>query len=471
MVFSSIDFLFKFLPVFLLLYYLLPKSWRNGTLFVGSVLFYAYGALEQPLYLLLILLCLVINWSIGVLMNKYPRQRKFWFVLGLVYDFAWLFVFKYADFLFSSVQSLLDRVWPSSGITLPYVDLLLPIGISFYTFQIVSYLADVYRRTVPTEQSFLRLGTYLMMFPQLIAGPIVTYSSVADQLVKRRTTLELICDGFRDFTLGLGFKVLLANRIGSLWNDVSVIGYESLSTPLAWMGIVAFSMQLYFDFYGYSLMAIGLGKMLGFQLPENFNHPYMSKSMTEFWRRWHITLSSWFRDYVYIPLGGSRKGLPRTIFNLLIVWLFTGLWHGASWNFAAWGLTLFILIALEKLFLKKVFDRLPVLGHLYIIVIAPLTWLLFAVTDFEQIGIYFTRLFPFLPAVAGNVLENDWLIHGDTYGVLLLIGVIFCTDLPLRAYHKIKNTVIGALLLLAIFWGSVYCLYIGLNDPFLYFRF
>lgn len=471
MVFSSIDFLFKFLPIFLVVYLLFPKKGRNLWLFIGSVAFYAYGALEQPLYLVLILLSVIVNWLLGRFMEAFPRARKFWFIVGLIYNFGWLFIFKYAGFIFSSVQTVLDKFWPTLGFSLPHVDLLLPIGISFYTFQIVSYLADVYRKTVPADRSLLRVGTYLMMFPQLIAGPIVTYATVADELRSRRVTFRKVNDGFCDFTLGLGFKVLLANRIGSLWTDITTIGFDGISTPLAWMGIVAFSMQLYFDFYGYSLMAIGLGKMLGFTIPENFNHPYISKSMTEFWRRWHITLSSWFRDYVYIPLGGNRKGSCRTIFNLLIVWLFTGFWHGASWNFVLWGLSLFVLIMIEKLFLKKILDRVPVLGHLYVIFMAPLTWVLFAITEFEQIGVYFTRLFPFLPSVEGNIYPGDYLIHGKTYGILLLIGVLFCTELPLKAYRAIKDTFIGAILLLAIFWGSVYCLYIGLNDPFLYFRF
>ena len=471
MVFSSIPFLFVFLPLFLLAFYLMPPRLRKGVLFLGSVAFYTYGAWEQPLYILLIVGSVVVNWIIGLLIDRNPRTRKLWLTVGLIYDFGWLIVFKYADFLFSSVQSLLDRFWPSCPVDLPMLDLILPIGISFYTFQIVSYIADVYRTTVPAERSLIRLGAYLMMFPQLIAGPIVTYSSVAYQLKEQRPRLPQIDEGLKDFTLGLGFKVLLANRIGGLWHDVNVIGYESLSTPLAWMGILAYSMQLYFDFYGYSLMAIGLGKMLGFTFPDNFDHPYVSKSVTEFWRRWHISLGTWFREYVYIPLGGNRKGPLRTVFNLAVVWVFTGLWHGASWNFALWGAVLFLLIFLEKFVYGKWLNKFPVLGHAYLLFVIPLTWVLFAITDFSQVGIYFSRLFPFLPSVEGNVLSNDYLIHGETYGILLLIGALFCTELPLRAYHRLKNTVVGAVLLLAIFWGSVYCLYIGLNDPFLYFRF
>lgn len=471
MVFSSIHFLFIFLPLFLAVYYLFPKKLRNAVLFLGSVVFYAYGALEQPLYILLILVSVLVNWLLGFLVVPKRKGRRFWFTIGILYDFGWLFVFKYAGFLFSSAQTALDKFLPSVDITLPVVDLILPIGISFYTFQIVSYLADAYRGTVPAERSIIRLGTYLCMYPQLIAGPIVTYSSVAQQLRTRKLSLPVIDEGFKDFTLGLGFKVLLANRIGSLWTDINTIGYDSISTPLAWMGIIAFSMQLYFDFYGYSLMAVGLGKMLGFDLPENFRHPYMSTSVSEFWRRWHITLGSWFREYVYIPLGGNRHGALRTGLNLLVVWAFTGLWHGASWNFVLWGLVLFFFIALEKYVIGKLLKRVPFIGHLYLLLVIPLTWVLFAITDFSQIGVYFSRLFPFLNGPIGTIYPQDYLMHGKTYGILLLVGVLFCTDLPVRVYHRLKNTVVGAILLLAVFWGSVYCLYIGLNDPFLYFRF
>ncbi len=471
MVFSSIDFLFIFLPIVLTVYYLCPAKFRNIILFLGSVAFYAYGAVETPLYLLLILASVLVNWVVSLLMNATEKHRKFWLIIGLIYNFGWLFVFKYADFMFSSVQSLLNAVWPLSGIELPAVNWVLPIGISFYTFQIVSYIADVYRRTVPAERSVIRLGAYLCMYPQLIAGPIVTYSSVAAQLRHRTLKLPKIDEGFKDFTLGLGFKVLLANRLGGLWNDVITIGFDSVSTPLAWMGIIAYSMQIYFDFYGYSLMAVGLGKMLGFDFPENFRHPYTSVSVTEFWRRWHITLGSWFREYVYIPLGGNRCSPWRNIFNLFVVWAFTGLWHGASWNFVVWGLLFFVLIVLEKYCIGSFLNRNRWIGHLYIIALIPLSWVFFVITDFEQIGVFFSRLFPFLPGVVGNVYPGDYVIRWEAYGIFLIIGLLCCTELPLKLYHRLKNTVVGTLLLLAIFWGAVYCIHMGMNDPFLYFNF
>ncbi len=470
MVFSSLEFLFVFVPAFFVLYFLLPQRFRTALLLLGSLIFYAYGTWDQPLYILLFLASAVVNWFVGLQIAKQQHPRL-WLTLGLVYDFGWLFVFKYADFLFSSVQAVLDTVLPSSGITLPGVELVLPIGISFYTFQIASYIIDVYRHTTDAERSVLKLSTYLYMFPQLIAGPIVTYSSVRDQMDKPNISVARVDEGLKDFTYGLGLKVLLANRIGGLWSDVGDFGFDCISTPLAWLGIIAFSMQLYFDFYGYSLMAVGLGKMLGFDFPHNFRHPYTAKSMTEFWRRWHITLGSWFRDYVYIPLGGNRKGTVCTILNMLVVWAFTGLWHGASWNFVLWGLVLFVLLVIEKLFLKRILDRVPVLGHTYMFFAITLTWLIFAITDFPQMALYFERLFPFLPGEPYLIIEGDWLTLGKQYGLLLLVGLLFCTKLPERLYHRFKNTFVGTVVLLAVFWGSAYYLYLGLNDPFLYFRF
>lgn len=470
MVFSSLDFLFVFAPLAFTAYYLVPSRFRNICLLLFSLAFYIYGTWDKPLYILLFAVTAVVNWVIGLLMDK-SRHRRTWLVVGLVYDFGWLFVFKYAGFLFSTLQSCFDAWWPSAGVQLPQVEFLLPLAISFYTFQITSYLIQVFRGTVPAEKSFLKLATYLCMFPQLISGPLVSYSSLSRQLDHPRISLPRIDDGLKDFTVGMGLKVLLANQIGNLWNDIGGIGFDSISTPLAWMGIVAFSLQIYFDFYGYSLMAIGLGKMLGFTLPENFRHPYMALSMTDFWRRWHITLGSWFREYLYIPLGGNRRGTWRTVFNLLIVWLCTGFWHGASWNFLLWGFILFCFITLEKYAIKPTLERYPVLGHTYMFLLIPLSFLVFAVTDMGQLGIYFERLFPFLPGEAINISPGDYIVHAKQYGILLIIGMVFCTPWPRRIYKRIKNNLLGTLLLLSIFWLSVYCLYMGLNDPFMYFRF
>lgn len=313
---------------------------------------------------------------------------------------------------------------------------------------------------------------YLSMFPQLIAGLIVTYSSIKRQIKKRKLSSAATETGLREFTIGLGLKVLIANQVGGLWKDIETIGFESISTPLAWMGLAAFSLQIYFDFYGYSLMAKGLGYLLGFQLPCNFSHPYMSLSMTEFWRKWHMTLGSWFREYVYIPLGGNRKGFWKTVYHLLIVWLLTGLWHGAGWNFILWGLVLFLLIFMEKAGAGRFLETYPVIGHLYMLFAIPLTWMLFAITDLQQTAVYLQRLFPFLNrADSLTYYAGDYIKYGKLYMVSLCLGLIFITNKPRKLYHRWKNTPVSAVFLLAVFWGSIYCIKQGMDDPFLYFRF
>jgi alginate O-acetyltransferase complex protein AlgI len=468
LVFSSLIFLFVFLPAFLLFYYLLPDQWRAGVLLLGSLAFYAYGAWTTPWYIALLLACVVVNFLLAKKVVPGRPHRKGWLTLAVCYDLGWLIVFKYAPFFWRNGLALWGLA-TGQHITSTW-QLLLPIGISFYTFQIISYVVDVYRGTVKAEDSVIRLGAYLCMFPQLIAGPIVQYSTVAKNLRARALTVENVENGLRTFVIGLGLKVLLANQIGSLWSGLATIGYDSISTGLAWMGAVAFSLQIYFDFYGYSLMALGLGQMLGFSLPENFRHPYLSLSMTEFWRRWHITLGAWFRDYVYIPLGGNRAGRGKTIRNLLIVWVLTGFWHGASWNFLLWGFLLFCVMLVEKWGLKRFWEAHPLLGHLNMMVLIPLSWMLFAITDFHQLGVFFTRLFPFGTSAAG-AFAGDVLKYGRNYGVVLAVGLLFCTEWPKKLWQRIKTTPLGVLALLAVFWGSVYCLYKGLDDPFLYFRF
>ncbi|WP_349769993.1 MBOAT family O-acyltransferase [Hungatella sp.] len=396
-------------------------------------------------------------------------MRKRWLVCGIIYNLSWLILFKYSAFIAQNVNLLLGRAGIS--LHLPVFAPVLPVGISFYTFQAVSYLVDVYRKTVPYERSMVGFGMYISMFPQLIAGPIVTYSSMRAQIGRRKVTFRAIEDGLREFTIGLGFKVLLANRVGGLWTEVQTIGYESISTPLAWLGLLAFSLQIYFDFCGYSLMAKGLGTMMGFKLPNNFNHPYMSLSMTEFWRRWHITLGSWFREYVYIPLGGNRRGALLTFRNLLAVWLLTGFWHGASWNFIIWGLLLFLIMSIERLGLLRVLERRRVIGHLYMMLTIPLTWLVFAVTDVRQILLYFQRLFPFLMKQSLFYFSGDYLKYGKLYAVSIAAGLLFMTDFPYRFYNRHKYSLVTAVVLLAVFWACVYCIRIGMDDPFLYFRF
>lgn len=464
MVFSSLEFIFIFLTIFLIVYYVVPQKCKNVVVLLGSLIFYSYGLLDTPLYILLFVMTVVLNYIVGQLIAEGGREKRFWLFIGILFDFGWLIFFKYSNFLLENVNA-----W--TGLKLPLSNVVLPIGISFYTFQNVSYLVDVYWEKIEPERSLVRYGAYITLFPQLIAGPIVTYDKVAAQLRERQCNLRRLDEGFRYFTIGLGLKVLIANQIGNLWTDIAGIGFESITTKLAWMGIFAYSFQIYFDFYGYSMMAIGLGKMLGFELPKNFDHPYTSVSMTEFWRRWHITLGRWFRDYVYIPLGGNRVGTGKRIRNLFIVWVLTGLWHGASWNFALWGLLLFVILTVEKFWIGSFLEQHRVAGHLYMIALIPLTWLVFAITDIPEILVYIKKLFPFLGENGNALFAGDYIKYGKMYGLFFVIAILFSTKLPAKLYERFKFSWLTLAGLLGIFWLSVYCLYIGMNDPFLYFRF
>lgn len=467
MIFSSMIFIFRFLPIFLILYYVVPHRYKNIILLLGSLCFYAYGG---PQYLLLLLFSVLVNYTVAIFMNRSqdnPKRKKLWLIAGLVYNFGILFFFKYINFAIENINFVISRVNESYSIA--PLKIALPLGISFYTFQIVSYLADVYKGEIEAEESAFQLGTYLCMFPQLISGPIVKYSEIATQLSGRWISLRNLERGLKIFTIGLGFKVLIADRIGILWNDIQTIGFESISTPLAWLGAVGYSLQLYFDFYGYSLMAVGVGRMLGFTLSDNFNHPYTSRSISEFWRRWHITLGRWFKDYVYIPLGGNREGTGKLVLNLFIVWMFTGLWHGASWNFIIWGLSLFILICFEKLFFYRFLQRSKILSRLYVCMIMPLTWMIFAIHDFSEVKIYFGRLFSIIPGL--NVNTYDFFKYLNTYKWLFAAGIFFCIPLAWNWFVRHEKSFICTLVLLIVFWYSVYQLANGLNNPFLYFKF
>ncbi len=472
MAFSSINFIFIFLPVFLIVYFLIPRVWRNLWIFVGSIGFYAVGSWNEPQYIALLILSVIVNFFLGKAIERGRKEkRKYLLAAGIAYNIIWLCVFKYSDFIFENINFIFEKLGAGGQLLKPW-NLLLPLGISFYTFQSISYLIDVYRRDVEAEKSFADFGAYLTMFPKLTMGPIARYKDMRAELKKRFPSMESFDQGLRCFALGLGFKVLLANRIGSCWSDIQAVGFESISAPVAWMGIFAYSFQLYFDFYGYSMMAVGLGKMLGFNtIPINFEHPYESLSMTEFWRRWHMTLGSWFRDYVYIPLGGNRRSVPRVYFNLFSVWLLTGFWHGAGWNFIIWGMFLFAVIAVEKAGLKKILDRIKPLGHLYMLFLIPLSWMIFAITDIEQLGIYIERLFDFAGTKSDTVFEGDFTKFLDMYGVLMAVCFVMSTSLPEKLFCFIKDKLAGSVILFVIFWVSVYLLYIGLNDPFLYFRF
>ncbi|MDO4863632.1 MAG: MBOAT family O-acyltransferase [Ruminococcus sp.] len=464
MVFSSLEFIFLFLPAFMIVYGLVPTKYKNATIFVGSIIFYSMGVLKRPIYIALFLLTILFNFIIGEFIENFRRAGKLWLVLGIVFNFWWLVFFKYTGFTLDNINLLLKN-------DLPVRDILLPIGISFYTFQNVSYIVDVYRRKAKAETNFIDYGAYISMFPQLIAGPIVKYETVAAQLKSRTHNIRRVEDGLKTFTIGLGYKVLLANQIGGLWKQIGDIGFRSISSPLAWLGIFAFTFQIYFDFCGYSYMAIGLGRIMGFDIPKNFDHPYMSTTMGEFWRRWHITLGSWFREYVYIPLGGSRVKTSLIVRNYFIVWLFTGIWHGASWNFILWGMVLFGLIMLERFVIGDFLNTYRIVGHLYMFLAIPLTWLLFEVTDFPSLGIYFSRLLPIFPVKTYAVMENDYVKYFGIYWKYFLAGILFSTSIPEKIYKKIKDSYFCAVLLLIVFWASVYCMYIGKDDPFMYYRF
>ena len=448
----------------MIVYGVVPNKYKNATIFAGSLFFYSMGVLKRPVYIVLFLLTILFNFIIGEFIENFRRASKIWLVLGIVFNFWWLVFFKYTGFAFENVNLLLKN-------DLPLKDIILPIGISFYTFQNVSYIVDVYRRKAKAETNIIDYGAYISLFPQLIAGPIVKYETVSAQLKNRTHNIKRVEDGLKTFTIGLGYKVLLANQISGLWKQVANIGFRSISSPLAWLGLLAYTFQIYFDFCGYSYMAIGLGRIMGFDIPKNFNHPYMSTTMSEFWRRWHITLGNWFKEYVYIPLGGSRVKTSLIVRNYVIVWLLTGFWHGASWNFILWGMLLFGLIMLERFVIGDFLNKYKIVGHLYMFLVIPLSWLFFAITDFSQLGIYLSRLIPLIPVKTYSVMEKDYLKYFGIYWKYFLAGIIFSTNIPEKIYKKIKDSFICVILLLIVFWASVYCIFMGMDDPFMYYTF
>lgn len=442
----------------------MPARFRNAVLFLGSLCFYAWGDLK---YLVLILISILVNYLAVREMKRNKVYSRIWLIAALLFNFGILFFFKYINFAIENINVPLRAL--THGTDIATLQLGLPLGISFYTFQAVSYVIDIYRGDCKENPNLFRFATYLVMFPKLVSGPIAAYGDMGEQLEERRYGLFKFEKGLKLFVVGLGMKVLIANRIGILWNDIQTIGFESISTPLAWLGSFGYSLQLYFDFQGYSLMAIGIGRMLGFHLPENFNHPYMSKSMTEFWRRWHMTLGAWFRNYVYIPLGGNRRGTGRLAFNMLVVWLLTGLWHGASWNFVLWGLVLFLLILLEKLFFKRILDNSRVIARIYMLLAIPLTWTLFAISNLRDAGIYFGRMFGIIPGI--NVNAGDFMKYLGQYKWLFIVGLFFCFPYGKRLFEKFQNSILCTAFLFLVFWYSVYLLANGINNPFLYFKF
>ena len=448
MVFSSLEFVFIFLPIFLLIYYIVPFHKKNLILFLGSIIFYACGSIDYPEYLIYFLLTMIMNFVLGQAIESYPSKKKALMIFAVLYNIAPLALFKIT----------IDNI-------------VLPVGISFFTFQNLSYVFDVYYGKVETERSFINYGAYISMFPQLIAGPIVTYNEVNEQLKEREISWAKAKAGVKYFILGLGAKVLIANRIGGLWTDIAGIGYESITTPLAWMGIIAYCLQLYFDFWGYSLMAIGMGRMLGFYFPTNFDAPYRSVSMSEFYRRWHMTLGNWFKHYVYIPLGGNRGSKFRTVVNLFVVWVLTALWHGIEWNFMLWGMSIYCLVMIEKFGFGKWLEKHRFMGHVYVLAFVPFMWLTFAVTDFSAYQIYLAKMFPFFGSVGETPFATDYVMYLKIYWPFFLAAFIFLTEASEKLIKKYHETFLMKLFLAGIFGFSVYCMYMGMNDPFLYFRF
>lgn len=464
MVFSSLVFMFAYLPITLLAYYLVPRQGRNIFLFIVNLIFYGWG---EPKLVLLMVFNIFFNYIGGWLVDKYradAKKKKLFLILTCVLDIGILAVFKYTGMITETLNML-------PFLNIPELQISLPIGISFYTFQTMSYVIDVYRDDAPVSKNFINFGTYVALFPQLIAGPIVRYRDVAEQLVNRRETLEMFTRGVKLFMVGLAKKVIIANTMGTLTTNIFATTDEN-GVVGTWVGMIAYTFQIYFDFSGYSDMACGLGNMMGFEFLKNFNYPYIAKSITDFWRRWHISLSTWFKEYVYIPLGGNRKGVKRQILNLLIVWGLTGLWHGAAYNFVLWGLYYGLLLILEKFVLKKFLDRLPsFVQHIYTLFIIIIGWELFYFTDVGQLGEFMVDLFNFGNGICGNQAFN--LIMSNL--PMLIIAAVASTPLATTLYTRFEHTrfmwIPETLYCMGVLAVSTASLVNQSYNPFLYFRF
>ena len=456
MIFSSITFLFYFLPLVLLLYYMVPNRTKNLVLLLSSLLFYAWG---EPKYIFLMIFSSVVDYIIARIIdsNRGNPKAKIALLSSIIINLSLLFFFKYADFFIEITNTLF-----LTDISL--LNLALPIGISFYTFQTMSYSIDVYRGDAPVQKKFVSLATYVTLFPQLVAGPIVRYQTVAEQMDKREHTISKFEDGVYRFCLGMCKKIILANNIGIIWNYVKVLDYSNISLLTAWLGICSFGLQIYFDFSGYSDMAIGLGKMFGFDFIENFDYPYISKSITEFWRRWHMSLGQWFRDYVYIPLGGNRKGKKRWLINILVVWMLTGFWHGAYYNFILWGLYFGLILMVEKLFLYEKLSKLPkIVQHLYVIVLVSLSWALFEILDVSKLIIYIKAMLFNI-----NIIDSTFIYLLIPNLFIIIFSILASTPI-FENYIKIKA--IKKIIVLIGLVISICFLIDASFNPFLYFRF
>lgn len=468
MVFSSIVFLYIFLPIMLLIYFVVPRKLKNAVMILASLVFFAWGEIR---YIFIMLILAVMDFFCGKGINKNegnkPKQKLYLFIdIGV--NLLILFFFKYADFIIANINEILNT-------QIPLLNIPLPIGVSFNTFQSLSYIIDVYRGTVKCEKSFYNYLTYTTLFPQIIAGPIVRYETVDEELETKKISMDNFSKGMRRFIVGLGKKVLIANNVGALWNIIEIGEYSEMSMLLSWVCIIAFALQIYFDFSGYSDMAIGLANIFGMDFDENFNYPYISKSITEFWRRWHITLGSWFRDYIYIPLGGNKKGFLKQIRNILIVWFLTGAWHGASWNFILWGLFFGVILILEKVILLKLLKKLPTwTNYVYTAFLVLISWVIFA---FEDLGKVKDYLFTMLHLNKTNIVNAEGLYYLKNYFIIIVIGLILSTPVISKLLKKLeeKHTNIRSILITGIYIGilvlSTASLVSDSYNPFLYFRF
>lgn len=466
MVFSSAAFIFYFLPLTLLLYHMVPDRMKNGVLLAVSLFFYGFG---EPVYILIMVLSIFIDYFNGLFIEKYRHRKhlsRVFLILSITANLGLLGFFKYADFFIGNTNLFF-------GTDMALLSVALPIGISFFTFQTMSYSIDVYRGEVRAQKNLITFGTYVSMFPQLIAGPIVIYRDVEKQLEKRETDLPHLKDGIHRFILGLGKKVLLANSIGGLWEQVKMLPIEELTVATAWIGAAAFALQIYYDFSGYSDMAIGLGKLMGFDFLENFNYPFVSRSITEFWRRWHISLSKWFRNYLYFPLGGNRRGKWVTLRNIAVVWMLTGFWHGASWNYLLWGVYFAVVLILEKTFLGKILEKSGgILSRVYTLPVLLISFAVFALEDLSHLSGYLMVMLG-----RGAFADTFSLYLVDRYALLFLLLVLFATPWPYRTYLQFlerkghAGDVVSAIVLLALFTLSAAYIVDGAYNPFLYFRF
>lgn len=431
MVFSSLTFMFVFLPIVLILYYIVPKKFKNLFILISGLIFYAWG---EPVYVLIMIVSTLIDYTAGLLIYRFDKSKtikRICLIVSLLMNLGLLGVFKYSGFIMQNIDIIFGTSLYDPNHALP-----LPIGISFFTFQSMSYTIDMYMGKIKVQKNPISFAAFVTLFPQIVAGPIVRYDDIARELDDRTVNLDCIYEGILKFTTGVGKKVLIANNIGMLWTSVKGLEASELSVLTAWLGILAFTLQIYFDFSGYSDMAIGLGKMMGFNFPQNFNYPYQSKSISEFWRRWHITLGAWFKSYVYFPLGGSRKGKGRTVFNLAVVWLLTGIWHGASWNFILWGVLYGLVIIIEKLFLGKVLEKIPdFFSWLYTIILVILGWVLFDTADIPTALGYMGAMF----GGGGTLIDNTAMYYLINYGVMFVIGAFACTDIFSRAAKWLKE--------------------------------